>query len=169
VRNGKRDGSNNAEEMMRKAAILSALATVLLLWNETPGAAEGGTAPEAQAMLDKAIYELKQNEAAALVKFTRMDSGMVDRDLYVLCFNMTTGKFTAHINPALMGRDIRTITEKDGSPLGAKIYDAAKAVQETEMTTISYKFPKPGSTAAVSKEMYVTRVGNQGCGISYYK
>ena len=28
-------------------------------------------------------------------------------------------------NPALMGTDVRALKEKDGSPLGQKVYDAA--------------------------------------------
>jgi hypothetical protein len=125
-----------------------------------------GTAAEAKAMLEKAVAELKINEATALTKFNKADGGFRDRDLYVYCFEMGTGKFTAHVNSALMGTDVRTLKEKDGSPLGQKIYDAAKA---GTITTISYNFPKPGGTDPVAKEAYITRVGNQGCGVGYYK
>jgi signal transduction histidine kinase len=125
-----------------------------------------GTAAEAKAMLEKAITELKANAVAALVKFNKADGGFRDRDLYVYCFEMGTGKFTAHTNPALMGTDVRALKEKDGSPLGQKVFDAAK---EGTITTISYNFPKPGGTDPVPKEAYVTRVGDQGCGVGYYK
>jgi hypothetical protein len=125
-----------------------------------------GTAGEAKAMLDKAVTELKANEAAALAKFNKADGGFRDRDLYVYCFEKSTGKFTAHVNPALMGTDVRALKEKDGSPLGQKVFDAAK---EGTVTTISYNFPKPGGTDPVAKEAYVTAVGNQGCGVGYYK
>jgi cytochrome c len=125
-----------------------------------------GTAAEAKAMLDKAIAELKTNEVTALAKFNKADGGFRDRDLYVYCFEMGTGKFTSHVNAALMGTDVRMLKEKDGSPLGQKIYDAAKA---GTITTISYNFPKPGGTDPVAKEAYITRVGNQGCGVGYYK
>jgi hypothetical protein len=30
-------------------------------------------------------------------------------------------------------------------------------------------FPKPGTTEPVPKESYMTRVGDQGCGVGYYK
>ena len=128
--------------------------------------AQVGTAAEAKAMLEKAVTELKANEAAALTKFNKADGGFRDRDLYVYCFDMGTGKFTAHINPAIVGTDVRVIKERDGSPFGQKIYDAAK---EGTIATVSYHFPKPGSTDPVAKEAYVTRVGNQGCGVGYYK
>jgi polyisoprenoid-binding protein YceI len=125
-----------------------------------------GTAAEAKAMFEKAVTELKANEGAALAKFNKADGGFRDRDLYVYCFEKSTGKFTAHVNPALMGTDVRALKEKDGSPLGRKVFDAAK---EGSITTISYNFPKPGGTDPVAKEAYVTAVGNQGCGVGYYK
>jgi hypothetical protein len=68
---------------------------------------------------------------------------------------------SAHVNPA--PGDIK---EKDGSPLGEKVCDAMK---EGTISTVSYNFPKPGTTEPVPKESYVTRVGNQGCGVGYYK
>jgi cytochrome c len=84
----------------------------------------------------------------------------------VFCFEMGSGKMIAHVNPALINTDVRAIKEKDGSPLGQKIYAAAK---EGTITTLSYNFPKPGGTDPVPKEAYVTRVGDQACGVGYYK
>jgi len=129
-------------------------------------AQQTGTAAEASALLQRAITELKANQAAAIAKFNQADGGFRDRDLYVYCFDMGTGKFTAHVNPALIGTDVRALKEKDGSPLGQKVYDAAI---EGTITTINYNFPKPGGTDPVPKAAYVTRVGDQGCGVGYYK
>lgn len=124
-----------------------------------------GTAAEAKAMLEKAVAELKSNEAAALAKFNKGEGGFRDRDLYVFCYDMNTGKFTAHVNQSLLGTDVKALKEKDGSPLGEKVFNATK---ET-MNTVSYNFPKPGTTDPVAKESYVIKVGNQGCGVGYYK
>jgi hypothetical protein len=65
-----------------------------------------------------------------------------------------------------MGTDVTALKEKDGSPMGQKIYDAAK---EGTIATAGYNFPKPGGTDPVAKEAYVTRVGGEGCGVGYYK
>lgn len=153
---------------MRKAAVLSTLLSVPLFWNVTLVSAQTtGTAAEAKAMLEKAVAALKANQADALAKFPKTDGGFRDRDLYVYCFNTTDGKFSAHVNPALMGTDVRALKDaKDGSPLGQKIFDSVK---EGSVATVAYNFPKPGGTEAVPKEAYVTRVGNQGCGVGYYK
>jgi|SRR5580704_5590273 hypothetical protein len=154
--------------LTRKAAILSALVSVPLFWNVTlAGAQSAGTAAEAKAMLEKAVAALKANEADALAKFPKPDGGFRDRDLYVYCFDAGSGKFTAHINPALMGTDVRALKDaKDGSPLGQKIFDSVK---EGSVATVSYNFPKPGTTEPVPKEAFVTKVGNEGCGVGYYK
>jgi cytochrome c len=151
--------------MSRKLTI-SALAATALAFSAAAFAQGTGTAAEAKAMLEKAVAELKSNESAALAKFNKADGGFRDRDLYVYCFEKATGKFTAHVNPALMGTDVRALKEKDGAPLGQKVFDAAK---EGTITTISYNFPKPGGTDPAPKEAYVTAVGNEGCGVGYYK
>jgi cytochrome c len=125
-----------------------------------------GSSLEARAMLEKAATELKADQTAALAKFNDPKGPFRDRDLYVFCFDMGTGKITTHINPSVIGTDGRTAKEKDGTPFGQKLYDAAV---EGKINTVSYNFPKPGSTEPVAKEAYVTRVGNAGCAVGYYK
>ena len=151
---------------MLRRLIFGVIATAALTFTTSAFAQATGTAAEAKAMLEKAIAALKANAAAALANFNKADGGFRDRDLYVYCFENSTGKFTAHVNAALMGTDVRALKEKDGSPLGQKVFDAAK---EGTITTINYNFPKPGGTDPVPKEAFVTAVGNQGCGVGYYK
>ena len=79
--------------------------------------------------------------------------------------DMTTVKFTAGV-PSLVGTDVKALKEKDGSPLGEKLLNAAK---EGTVTTLAYNFPKPGTTDPVPKETFLARVGNQTCGVGYYK
>ncbi len=128
-----------------------------------------GAPADAKAMEERVIAELKVEPSGALDKFNKPDGEFRQGYLYVFCFNVNTGIFTAHANPALLGTDIRLIWEMDGSPLGQKIFDAANGVNESKIVTVSYNFPKPGTTNPVPKESYVTRVGNQGCGVGYYK
>jgi hypothetical protein len=37
------------------------------------------------------------------------------------------------------------------------------------ITEVSYMFPRPGSDTPVPKVSFVTRVGDEGCGVGYYK
>jgi signal transduction histidine kinase len=156
------------ENVMRKSIVTSTVAAAALFLGAgyAIGAAEFGSAAEAKKMLEHAVTELKVNEAAAVTKFNKADGEFRDRDLYLFCFNATTGMFNAHINSALLGTDIRLLKEKDGTPLGQKIFDGTK---EGTIITVSYNFPKPNSTTPVPKESYVTRVGNEACGVGYYK
>lgn len=131
--------------------------------------AQFGTKAEAKAMEKRVIAELKANESAAIAKFNKPDGGFRDRDLYVYCFNTMTGIFTAQINPALMGTDNRLLKEKDGSPLGQKVYDAAQKLKDGQITTVSYNYPRPNTDNPVAKVAYLSRVGNTACGVGYYK
>ena len=151
---------------MTRKKFTSVLAAVALLLGVAVAVAQQfGTAAEAKAMLEKAVAALKANEADALAKFNSPTGGFPDRDLYVFCFDMATGKFNAHVNPALMGTDSRALKVKD-QPVGQMVFNAAK---EGTVTTVDYDFPKPGTTQPVPKESYVTRVGNEGCGVDYCK
>jgi len=148
---------------------VAALAAIGLTTLALAQKAEFGTAAEAKAMEQRVIKELKANESAAIAKFNKADGGFRDRDLYVFCFNATTGIFTAQINPALLGTDNRLLKEKDGSPLGQKVYDAVQKLKDGQITTVSYNYPRPGTTNPVPKIAYVARVADTACGVGYYK
>ena len=152
--------------MPRKLMMVAIASAALALGATAFAQSQFGNAVEARAMLDKAVTELKANPAAALAKFAKGEGGFKDRDLYVFCFDMDTAKFTAHVNPALMGTDIKALKEKDGSALGEKLFNSTK---EGTVAAVAYNFPKPGGTDPVAKEAFVTAVGNQGCGVGYYK
>jgi len=133
------------------------------------GAQQSGTAAEAKAVLERAVAALKANEATALAEFNdKTNKQFHDRDLYLFCTNMADGKFTAHPNPALMGTDARTLKLKD-DPFGQRAYDAIKSSAQRSVVTVQYSYPRPGTTESVPKESFMTRVGDQGCGVGYYK
>jgi hypothetical protein len=117
----------------------------------------------------RVITELKGNEPTAIAKFNKSDGGFRDRDLYVFCFNAKTGIFSAQVNPALIGTDNRLLKERDGSPLGQKVYDAVQGLKDGQITSVSYNYPRPNTANPVPKESYLTRVGNTACGVGYYK
>jgi signal transduction histidine kinase len=149
---------------MRKAVIISAVASIPLLFAAGGAwAQQFGTAAEAKAMLEKAADALKKDEKAALDMFKKGEPGFKDRDLYVFCWDTVTGQWTAH--PTLTG-DVRALKDKTGAAVGEMLY---AAVKDGSITTVDYFFPKPGGTDPVAKQSFVTKVGNQGCGVGYYK
>jgi cytochrome c len=148
---------------------MAAVAAVAIGASALAQQAQFGTAAEAKAMEVRVIAELKANESDAIAKFNKADGGFRDRDLYVFCFNATTGIFTAQINPTLMGTDNRLLKEKNGSPLGQKVYDAVQKLKDGQITTVGYNYPRPNTTNPAPKVAYVSRVGNTACGVGYYK
>jgi len=155
---------------MSRNLFASALAALALLCSAgLAGAQQSGTAAEAKAMLERAVTALKANEATALAEFNdKTNKQFHDRDLYVFCTNMADGKFTAHPNPALMGTDARALKLKD-DPFGQRVFDAIKNSAPGSVVTVQYSYPRPGTTEPVPKESFVTRIGDQGCGVGYYK
>jgi hypothetical protein len=156
---------------MSRNLFASALALLVLLWCAgLANAQQSGTPAEARAMLDRAVAALKTEfKATALSEFNDKNNKAVPRPRPVrILQHMSDGKTTAHANAALMGTDVRTIKVKD-DPLGQRIYDAMKGSPEGSVATVDYSFPKPGTTEPVPKESFVTRVGDQGCGVGYYK
>ncbi len=124
------------------------------------------TAGEAKSMLERAVAELKASPKDALSKFNDPNGAFRDRDLYVFCFDMSSGKMTAAYDRTLLGVDIRTLQDADGSPLGVHIFNAAT---EGVIATVAFNWPRPGSHEPVPKEAFITCVGDQGCGVGYYK
>ena len=127
-------------------------------------AAAYGTPAEAEAMLDRAVVEMKTDPDAAIAKFNDPNGGFRDRDLYVFCASTADGKITAH--PSIAGTDLRTLSDKNGKPFGAEMLDSAT---EGSFAEISYMWPRPDSTEPVEKVSRVTKIGDQICGVGYYK
>jgi hypothetical protein len=146
----------------------SAFAASLLISSATLAIAQQfATAEEARAMLDRAVVALKSDESAALREFSNANNKQFhDRDLYVSCFNTSDGKFTAFPGPGMIGIDVRTFKLGD-DPIGQRAFDAIRGIPEESVATMDYKFPKSGKPAL--KQSLETRIGNQGCGVAYYK
>jgi hypothetical protein len=143
-------------------ATLSLILTVNLASGE-----QFGTGGEARAMLDRAVAALKSDEAAALRAFSDANNKQFhDRDLYVSCFNTSDGKFTAFPGPGMIGIDVRTFKLGD-DPIGQRAFDAIQGTPEGTVATMDYNFPKSGKPAL--KQSLETRIGNQSCGVAYYK
>jgi Single Cache domain 2 len=158
--------------MFRTLTIAAASAAVLMFAPAAFAQQTGGTADEAKAMLMKAVAAVKADKAKALDMFNKGEGGFIDRDLYVFCGNVSDGKNVALGNPnakQLIGVDARTLKDATGKPFGADLY-AAYQKPEGEITEVNYVFPRPGADKTpVPKVSLVTRVGDVGCGVGYYK
>jgi hypothetical protein len=128
-----------------------------------------GTAQEARAMLDKAVAALKADQLVALAMFIKGEGGFKDRDLYPFCFRIADGKAIASPPSVPAGTDTRTLKDLTGTAFGLENFNAAQK-PEGQITEVSYKYPRPGADATpVPKVTFITRVGELGCGVGYYK
>jgi signal transduction histidine kinase len=130
------------------------------------GQAQYGTAEEAKAMLEKAVAAVKVDKAKALASFNAGTDGFKDRDLQPFCFNISDGKVVAATVASTLGNDLRTFKDKTGKAFGEELF---KAAIEGKFTEVSYMFPRPGQTEPAQKTSFVTRVGDVGCGVGYFK
>ena len=148
--------------MLKKIFAAAAFVAVLL-----PAQAQAqGTAPEAKAMLDKAVAAVKTDKAKALAAFEAGTDGFKDRDLYPFCFQVADGITVA--GPAsVKGKDVRTLKDTTGKTFGAEMF--ASASKEGAITEVSYSFPKPGQTESSPKVSFLTRAGDLVCGVGIYK
>ena len=126
--------------------------------------AEYGDVEEAKAMLDRAIAAVMTDKSGAINKFNYNDPKFRDRDLFVFCFNGQDGKYTAH--EAMVGRDVRAFRDAKGKPFGQQMYEIAT---EGEILSVDYFSPVPGLVDLAYKRAYLTRVGDQVCGVSAYQ
>ena len=149
--------------------MISALGATVLMF--ATAAFAQGTAADAQAMLAKAVAAVKADKAKALDMFNKGEGGFLEGDLYPFCFNAGDGIIVANSNAKrLLGQDVRTLKDPTNNAYGRKLYAAAQK-PEGRITTVSYEFQKAGgnNTMPVPKVSFVTRVGDLGCGVGYYK
>ena len=151
--------------------IIAAASAAMLTLSAAAFAQQGqtGTAQEARAMLDKAVAAVKADQAVALGMFNKGEGGFRDRDLYPFCFRIGDGKLLATPVSVTSGTDVRTLKDFTGKVYGPEFYAAAQK-PEGQITEVSYMFPKPGTTApAAPKVSFITKAGDLGCGVGYYK
>jgi Cache domain len=123
-----------------------------------------GTAEDAKALLERAVAAVKDDKAKALDMFNKGEGGFKNRDLYVFCGNASDGIVTAH--PWNKGKQMREIFGKKGYPLGQEMMEKAT---EGTIKEVTYWWPRSGTETPLEKTSFYTKVGDQICGVGYYK
>jgi hypothetical protein len=169
---GSRNITFAEETSMICRLMIAAAAAVFLTRSPTVSAQQGplGTPQEARTMLEKAVAAVKADQAVALAAFNKGEGGFADRDLNTFCFRIGDGTVLASPRAVPAGTDVRTLKDPTGKNFGEQLYAAAQK-PEGQITEVGpYMFPKPGTTApVVPKVSFVTRAGDLGCGVGYYK
>ena len=155
---------------MIRTFMIGAVSATALALSAAAFAQQGGTAQEARAMLDKAVAAVKADQAVALAMFLKGEGGFRDRELYPFCFRLADGKLLASPKAVPAGTDIRSLKDANRNSYGEAIYAAAQKPEGQITEVPSYMFPKPDTTTPTfEKVSFVTKVGDLGCGVGYYK
>lgn len=128
-------------------------------------AAEKGTKEEAVAMVKKAIEYAKANgNEKAFSEINNPKGQFVDRDLYVVVYDMN-GKCLAHgANQKMVGRELIDNKDIDGKEFMKERIALMKA---NNTAWQEYKFMNPVSKQIEPKLMYLEKHGDLifGCGV----
>jgi hypothetical protein len=127
-------------------------------------AGESGTEDEARKVLASVESALKADKTAAIAKINA--GGFNDRDLYPFCAG-PDAIVTAHgVDKQRIGKNQMDFKDANGKAYGAEFRSVARV---GEVGKVSYVYPRPGAKVPVEKVALVTKVGDQVCGVGYYK
>jgi signal transduction histidine kinase len=128
-------------------------------------AADAGSKDEAVALVKKAIGFMQANGAdKAYAEFSNPKGQFVDRDLYIVIYDIN-GKCLAHgANVKMIGRDLMDNKDVDGKEF---VKERVEMMKKQPSGWQDYKFRNPTSNQVEPKSMYIERVNDVivGCGI----
>jgi hypothetical protein len=153
-------------KMMKKMIMCGMVALVLLCFAGVAAAAgKHGTAAEAEAMVKKAISNMKsQGNDAAFAEINNTKGRFTDKDLYIFVYDMN-GKCVAHgQNLKMIGKELIEMKDADGKAFVKERIEIAKTKGKGWQ---DYKFTNPISKQIEHKRAYIERFGDLivGCGI----
>ena len=150
---------------MKRIITSVCLAVFILAVSHVAVAAEFGTTAEAEAMVKKAVAEIKAaGNDKAFAEISNPKGKFIDRDLYVFVYDIT-GKCVAHgFNQKMIGKDLVEMKDPDGKFYVKERIEIAKSKGKGWQ---DYKFRNPTTNQIEPKAMYIERVNDLivGCGV----
>ena len=147
--------------------LISALVATLVAAGTAAMAADGASKDDAVAMVKKAVAFIKeQSPDKAYPEFTSKDAKFIDRDLYVVVYQLD-GKVLAHgSNPKFVGKDMSDAQDVDG-----KLYVKERVEMASKQPSFwqDYKFVNPVSKKVEPKQMYCEKLDNTAVCAGIYK
>ena len=150
---------------MKRIITVICLAVFMMAVSHVAVAAEFGTPAEAEAMVKKAIAEIKAvGKDKAFAEISNPKGKFIDRDLYVFVYDMN-GKCVAHgFNQKMIGKDLVEMKDPDGKFYVKERIEIAKTKGKGWQ---DYKFTNPSSKKIENKTAYIEKVDDLivGCGV----
>ncbi|WP_326429109.1 cache domain-containing protein [Stutzerimonas frequens] len=125
------------------------------------------TAEQAQALLERAVQQVKDKGAeAAFRSFNDPRGGFVYNDEYVFAIGLDDGRYRASgSSPNLVGIDVRNVTDAAGKPL---FKDMIELARKQGSGTVDYVWRNPATNAVEQKHSLIQRVDDVLLGVGYY-
>jgi cytochrome c len=150
---------------MRRSIVTLVIGFTLILSSTLLHAADKGTKDEAVSMVKKAIEFMKASGTEkAFEEISNPQGKFVDRDLYVVVYDMN-GKCLAHgANAKMVGRDLLDNKDVDGKEF---VKERVEMMKKEPTGWQDYKFRNPVSNEIEPKSMYLERYQDfiVGCGV----
>lgn len=146
--------------------LLLVAACALSLPTAAQAAHRHATAAEAQAMLDKAVAELKAvGPEKALAEFNAPKGPYNDGELYVFVLSMK-GVYEAYSpNPAQVGKDVHDMKDAEGTPLVQNMIELAASKGHGD---VRYVWLNRADNEIERKWTMIERVGDHIVGVGYH-
>ena len=128
-------------------------------------AADAGTKEEAVAMVKKAIEYIKPNgKEKAFQDFSHPKGQFVDRDLYLVVYDMNAKCLAHGQKQGMVGKDLIDFKDVDGKEF---MKERIELMKKNQTAWQDYKFMNPVSKQIEPKTMYLERFDDLivGCGV----
>ncbi len=137
-----------------QAALVASLLCVAPLIGQ---AQDRATKDQAVAMVGKGVAALKAKAEAAYADMTAPSKTFVDKDLYLVVYDMQ-GKCLAHgQNPKQVGKDLIGLKDPDGKEF---VKERVQLAQAQGKFWQDYKFTDPLTKTVQPKQMYCEKSGS---------
>ena len=139
-----------------------------LAFSAMASADDKATSAEAMAMMKKAVAFVKSHgKDKAFAEFNNPKGQFVDRDLYVMCYDMSGNNKCHGSNPKLIGKNLLDIKDADGKFIVQSFI--AVASKDNGKGWVDYKWPNAVTKTVEAKSTYVEKVDGILLGIGVYK
>ena len=129
-------------------------------------AGDKGTTEEAIAMVKKAVAFVKANgKDKAFAEFSNAKGQFIDRDLYIMVYDMDGNNKAHGANPKLIGKNLLEIKDADGKFIVKGLIEMANKGKGW----FDYKWPNGVTKAVEAKSTYVEKVDDVLIGVGIYK
>lgn len=130
-------------------------------------AAEKATADEAVAMVKKGVALIKSaGKEKAFAEFNDPKGAFVQKDLYVMCYDMLGNNKCHGNNAKLIGKNLLEIKDADNKFIIKGLIEVA---QKSGKGWVDYKWPNAITKAVEPKSTYVEKVDDVLIGVGIYK